>query len=67
MEDVFNRSPLVISDATSAADIDEWDSLNHIQLVVDIEKAFKVKFTAQEILTWKNVGEICASVQNKLK
>ncbi|MCX6272539.1 MAG: acyl carrier protein [Bacteroidetes bacterium] len=65
MEDVFDVSPLVINELTSAADIEEWDSLNHVQLVVTIEKHFKIKFTAKEIRTWVNVGEMCSSILNR--
>lgn len=56
--DVLDDEEIVLTDATTADDIDEWDSLSHIQLIVAVEKAFKVKFTSKEILSWKNVGEL---------
>lgn len=52
---------------TTSADISEWDSLAHIQLVVAIEKHFNVKFTAAEILNFKNVGEMCDAIEQKTK
>lgn len=54
-----------LTDETSANEIEEWDSLSHIQLVVAIEKAFGFKFTSQEIMTWKNVGEMVNTIETK--
>ncbi len=60
--DVLDDEEIVLTDATTADDIDEWDSLSHIQLIVAVEKAFKVKFTSKEILSWKNIGELVDSI-----
>jgi acyl carrier protein len=57
---------VALTDSTTADDIEEWDSLSHVQLVVAIEKAFGIKFTALEIMKWKNVGELVDSIAQKL-
>jgi acyl carrier protein len=51
---------------SSARDIDEWDSLSHIQLVIAVEKHFKIKFTSGEHPKWKKVGDMIANIERKL-
>jgi acyl carrier protein len=53
--DVLDLDEVELTDATNANDIEEWDSLSHIQLIVAIEKSFGIKFTSLEIMKWKNV------------
>ncbi len=65
-KDVLDNDDIVLTDITTANDIEEWDSLYHIQLVVAIEKHFKIKFTASEIQSWKNVGDMANAVKSKL-
>jgi acyl carrier protein len=64
--DVLDNESIQLTETTTAMDIEEWDSLNHIQLIVAIEKHFKVKFTSAEISSFKNVGEMCNAVLRKL-
>ena len=54
--DVFDEDTLNISDKSSSDDIEEWDSLNHINLVSAIEKEFNIKFSLSELISLKNVG-----------
>lgn len=61
-QDVLDDDEIVLTDQTTADDVDDWDSLSHIQLIVAVEKAFHVKFTSKEILSWKNVGELVDSI-----
>lgn len=65
-KDVLDLEDIELTDETTADDVEEWDSLSHIQLVVAIEKAFGVKFTSGEILRWKNVGEMIATIIKKV-
>jgi acyl carrier protein len=65
--DVFDNPNLEINSGTVAADVEEWDSLNHIQLIVAIEKRYKVKFTFQEIENWKKVGDVIDCINSKSK
>ncbi len=64
--DVLDDEEIVLEDASTADQVEGWDSLTHIQLIVAIEKKFKVKFTSKEILSWKNVGELLDCLQSKL-
>jgi len=57
---------LILNDKTTADDVEEWDSLSHVQLVVALEKAFGIKFTSREILSWDNVGDLVDCINKKL-
>ena len=63
--DVLDDEDIVISETTTSDDVDDWDSLNHIHLVVAIEKHFKLRFTSQEIQSWNNVGEMILNMKDK--
>lgn len=65
--DILDDDSIILKDETTAADVEGWDSLTHIQLIVAIEKHFKVKFTSKEILSWKNVGEMLDCMEQKVK
>ncbi len=63
--EVFDDDGLVVTPATTAADVEEWDSLNHIRLVLSIEKGFGLRFSAAEVGSLKNVGEFVELIQSK--
>lgn len=65
-QSVFDRQDLAIADAMTAGDIDGWDSLAQINLVVGAEDAFKVRFATAEIKALKNVGEFKRLIAAKL-
>lgn len=63
--DILDNEDITLAFETTADDIEEWDSLSHIQLIVAIEKEFKIRFTSKEILSWNNVKELVSSIANK--
>jgi acyl carrier protein len=54
--DIFDDDSLIIDDSTNSSDIDDWDSLNHINLVVAIESEIDIKFSFDDLATLKDVG-----------
>ena len=64
---VFDDSSLTVTRSTTANDIDEWDSLTHMNLVVAVELKFGVKFALGELQSLKNVGDLADAVQRKMK
>jgi acyl carrier protein len=63
---VFDDESIEVNSTTTAQDVEGWDSLAHIQLVVAIEKEFRVRFTMLEVKRLKNVGDLFNLVQTKV-
>lgn len=64
--DVFDNEEIVLNDSTCAEDIDEWDSLGHVQLVKELQSEFNITITAQEMRSWDDVGEMVNAISKKL-
>ncbi len=64
--DTLDNEDIVLTYNTTANDVEDWDSLSHIQLVVAIEKKFGIRFTSYEILSWSNVGEMIDCIKKKV-
>lgn len=66
-QEVFDDESVVVTPELTARDVADWDSLSHIRLMVAIEQRFAIHFSASEITSFKNVGELVASIQAKRK
>ncbi|MDE5916641.1 MAG: acyl carrier protein [Oscillospiraceae bacterium] len=65
--DVFDDSSITVDDSTTSKDIEDWDSLEHINLVGAVEQEFKMRFKMKEVSSMKNVGEMADIVAERAK
>ena len=70
VEEIFReeleQENLVLTDDTTAEDVEGWDSLSHIQLVAAMAESFGIEFKSREILSWDNVGDLIDCIQKKV-
>lgn len=64
--DVFDDESIVVTEETTAEDIDDWDSLTHITLITEIENEFDFKFGMKDVLGMKNVGEMLDIIEKAI-
>ena len=64
-QDVMDNEDIQVSESTTMEDIDEWDSLSHVQLCIAIKREFGYKVSAMEMQQWKNVGAIVNTLSNQ--
>lgn len=64
--DVFDDASITVNDSTTSDDIEDWDSLEHINLMAAVESEFGVKFSMGQIVTMKNVGEMVDIILQKI-
>lgn len=65
LEETLDVDDLAVTPELSAADVDEWDSLNHIRFIVAIEDEYTIKFTTKEIADMRNIGDLMATIDAK--
>ena len=65
-QDVFDDDELVVDEKTTAQDVEGWDSLTHVTLLVNVEKAFGVRFSSSEIASLKNVGQLVSLIDHQV-
>jgi acyl carrier protein len=65
LQEVFDDDELEATPNLTASDVEGWDSLKHIRLVLSVEKAFHISFSASEIGNLKNIGELASLIETK--
>ena len=66
LREVTDNPGVIITDSTVSDDVEGWDSLAHIQLIVALENKFNISFTAEEIGSYNNIGGMCRGIEKKL-
>lgn len=64
--EVFDDQEIVVTSETTANDVEGWDSLSHVNLIVAIEGRYNIRFNQKELLTFKNVGDLAKSIESKI-
>jgi acyl carrier protein len=65
-QQVFDDDSIRISPELTANDIDGWDSLSHVNLIVAVETRFNIRFSQKELLTFKNIGDLLKCIEGKI-
>ena len=62
---ILGNSDFTLTPDTTAADVDGWDSLTHVRLILEVERYFDIKFATAELTRFRNVGELVELIQEK--
>ena len=65
-QDIFDNDDVIATPVLTAHDVEEWDSLSHIRVIVTIEEEFDIKFSVSEIVELNNVAEMVALIESKV-
>jgi len=66
-QQVFDDDTIQISPEMTANDIEGWDSLSHVNLIVAVETKFNIRFNQKELLTFKNIGDLLRCIESKIQ
>lgn len=64
--EVFDDEELVIRPEMTADDVDGWDSLSHVNLILAVEYSFNIRFSQKELLSFRNVGDLLKCIEKKV-
>ena len=64
---ILKNEKIILTEGTTAHDVDGWDSLTNMTLLGEVEKVFKIRFTFREMVKLKNVGDLCRAIADKTK
>lgn len=64
--EVFDDDNIRIARETTANDVEGWDSLSHVNLIITVEARFNIRFSQKELLTFRNVGDLLDCIESKL-
>ena len=67
VRDVTDDENIVLASDTTTDQVEGWDSLSHVQIVTEVQDFFNIKFSAREMISWNNVGDLCDNIAIKLK
>ncbi len=67
LQDCFDNDDIIAKPELKAADVDGWDSLAHVRLMLMVERAFKIRFTAAELSSFDNIGDLATAVDSKVE
>lgn len=65
--EVFDDDTIKLKPEMTANDVDGWDSISHLNLIIAIEQKFGIKFSQKELMKFKNVGDLYRSIEKKLE
>jgi len=66
IRDIFDDESIVLTTDTTAADIEDWDSVTNMIIIEEVEKTFSIRFTTSELMSIKNIGEYVDCITKKI-